>query len=150
MTKLLITTLLLATLNCNARLNETLEECTARYGLPIQTPSGKNKFYMFSKNEVTVACEFKNNICFNIGYQRLKSDFSQDEITLEQYKFTATDIANFTSIYSKEWIENHYTMRESKDGKISFKLSQAGKYISFSLNNITEKKNIEDIDMEGF
>lgn len=105
-----------------ARLDETAEECGARYGDPIQTQK-EERILVFSIEGLTVSCFFDAElVCDSIAYERESGPLSAEEIAALLEK-------NSRSTWTSEGRSPSSVLFRSEDGILAAYDVDAGRLI---------------------
>lgn len=140
--RILICLAMLVTATTYARLGETLEQLTARYGTPIGStpiPNIEATSYTFSKNNVRVYANVYGGVCTMISFESLS-----DEGFTNKERMTLRDV-NYPSKWTKTDGNRQDETYVSADGKIELRLEKK----LVRLTNIAYRAEVIRLDTEA-
>jgi hypothetical protein len=96
--------------NAFARLNETLDQCVARYGEPLKK-SADGRVMSWHKQGIAIVAAFHDATCEQIEYFKINSG---GEATSE--RFTDAELTQLQEINGKQWRPRLHLIHDAWDG----------------------------------
>jgi hypothetical protein len=141
--------LALTALNAQARIGETLEQCTVRYGTRVNLGS---TFARFNKNGFQICVWFYEGKADSIDYQKLEHDILDNPV-----KMSDNEIAWFRKFNggNREWVELGDGTSQTTDGEIgSYLTPQKNDLAIMTMERVrrgtAERKAKEENALKGF